>query len=315
MLQITAHLLTKDNQSTIRESIISIKEIVDEIIVCDLGSSDHTTAIANELGCVIQRSSLTSRSDIRNQMVASSKNDWQLYLEPWEIFPNEPEVLLELIKSNNAYNFNILSQSLITREVRLWNKKLGYKFVNPVMEFLDCHNEINSNLMVIEKKHKPIDYCNEIAEWAKSKPNDSVPLYYACCQYIKKQQWDLFKSTAVKYLFMNATADMPAVMIKYYLATVRCHIDRDANLAIKDILACIAIKPLVSEFWCLLADVYYYLINDYIKAERLYKNAMILGSKREIDTWPIDIVKYHDYPERMVQSCRSILSQSLYLRP
>ena len=289
-LPITVQIL-KTNEPINQDLLDSIKSSFDEVLIDDGNTK--------------------SRSELRNQLVKQSKNDWQLTIEPWEIIPNETlNGIQELITHDKTFNFDVLNNNLITRDVRLWKKSKGFVFKNPLMEFLDCSHEVNSNLFIIEQSHK--DNCESVDGWVKSHPNVPEPLYYKCLYHLKKQQWNLFNSTAEKYLFMSNKANRASVMIKYYLATVACHVLKDHNKAIKEILACIAVKPLMAEYWCLLGDIYYYIIKNYITAKRFYKNAMILGTKRETDSWPIEILKYDQYPQQMIDSCNKIKLNSNY---
>ena len=82
------------------------------------------------------------------------------------------------------------------------------------------------------------------------------------------------------------------------------------NKAIFHITGCIAVKPLMAEYWCVLGDIHY-RANQYKKALAFYENALILGSKRPgIDEWPVEISKYKDYPKKMIESCQSMLKGS-----
>jgi len=85
----------------------------------------------------------------------------------------------------------------------------------------------------------------------------------------------------------------------------------DLNTAIKHILSCIATNPLMAEFWCLLGDIHYKL-KSHIRAAAFYENAIILGEQRlKSDSWPIQISKYKEYPDRMMEKCKNYLENNL----
>jgi hypothetical protein len=77
----------------------------------------------------------------------------------------------------------------------------------------------------------------------------------------------------------------------------------DAKKAARDILACIAARPQMAEFWCLMGDIYYSK-RQYVKAKSLYDNAIIAGKERKDDTWPVDLSKYDEYPNKMIDYCK-----------
>ena len=65
----------------------------------------------------------------------------------------------------------------------------------------------------------------------------------------------------------------------------------------------------MAEFWCLLGDAYYKNRN-YIKAMSFYENAIFLGSRRKTDDeWPLEISKYSEHPNKMIESCRNLTKQ------
>ncbi len=75
-------------------------------------------------------------------------------------------------------------------------------------------------------------------------------------------------------------------------------------------MVCLAKKPTMAEFWCLLGDVYYDA-KDYDKAKEFYENAVILGSRRlKDDGWPMEISKYKEYPQKMIEACKKIKTSS-----
>jgi tetratricopeptide (TPR) repeat protein len=126
-------------------------------------------------------------------------------------------------------------------------------------------------------------------------------------RHLSQQHWDQFIGYASKYLFTERTAKKSTLMMKYYIAIVLCHIKQDATQSLKHILECLAVKPLMAEFWCLLGDVYYHRLGNYEKAQQFYQNAITLGSRRpKHDKSPIEIQKYRQYPEKMIVSCQSL---------
>jgi tetratricopeptide (TPR) repeat protein len=149
-----------------------------------------------------------------------------------------------------------------------------------------------------------------LRKWHKACPASPEPIYYEAFHYLSKQDWDKFISKATQYLFGCKLATQSAVMMKYYLAIALWHVKRDAKGAMKHIIECLAVRPLMSEFWCLLGDIFYHASGDYKKAKQFYQNAIIMGSHRwSDDIWPMEISKYGDYPKKMIASCEALLEE------
>jgi tetratricopeptide (TPR) repeat protein len=103
---------------------------------------------------------------------------------------------------------------------------------------------------------------------------------------------------------------MAFVMTNYYCSMVYCYIKKNYQESIRFLMPCLAVKPTMAEFWCLLADIFY-ATKQYKKASSFYENALILGSKRlNSDDYPMEISKYKEYPQKMIESCEKIKSST-----
>lgn len=96
---------------------------------------------------------------------------------------------------------------------------------------------------------------------------------------------------------------MSAIMTNYYCSMVQCYIKKNYQEATRFLIPCLAVRPAMAEFWCLLGDIYY-ADNQNQKAKCFYENASILGTRRlKNDGWPMEISKYKTYPEKMIEAC------------
>ena len=97
----------------------------------------------------------------------------------------------------------------------------------------------------------------------------------------------------------------------YYVGLIELYINNNVKKSIECVLQCLNSHILMAEFWCLLGDCYY-KTKHYQKAYKFYENAMVLGSSRsKADEWPIEISKYRSHPEKMMNSCREIVGNSV----
>lgn len=311
-MKITTQLLTKDNETTIAKTLSSVQDL-GNIVIGDLGSSDRTIEIAENMGAKVFKTIETNRSKIRNRLILESTDDWQFYIEPWEILTDKES--LKGAAQGDCQHVLVMQGDTFTKELRLWKKSSGFKFVNPVYEHLNAEHGPVSNVIIYSKNSSPI-FLEDLMRWKETDPAAAAPLYYQACINLSSGNYEQFIILANHYLFLEQKTIRPVLMTKYYLSIIECHQKKRANIALQHALECLAVKPLMAEFWCALADVYYFRIKDYNKAQQFYENAIELGShRRQDDLWPIDISKYKKYPEQMILSCKKIRKETKIILP
>lgn len=304
-------ILVKDDENTIHRTLNSIFALKPQIVIGDLGCSDNSINICRQFGATIVKVEGTDRSKIRNDLL---KDGWQMYVEPGE-FLAYGDVKLDSLTRDRGYYFQIFRGNIVTKEIRLWHVSSGLRFKNPVYECVVDKNATDLNVVIYSQAQLTNlrDRMEAIRKWKQSYPAASEPYYYEACAYLSQGKYDDFLKSAHNYLFRNDIKPMPVTMTRYYCAMTYCHIMQDAPNAIKFILPCLATRPLMAEFWCLLGDIYYTLIRKYDKARDFYDNAIELGSMRlKTDNWPLEISKYKEYPEEMKTKCNKIIEQSTY---
>jgi Tfp pilus assembly protein PilF len=84
--------------------------------------------------------------------------------------------------------------------------------------------------------------------------------------------------------------------MRYYLAQVSSNTEE----ATKNIIYCLAQKPLMAEFWCLLGDCYNKMgMKNH--AKEFFKTAIEMGKSRQTDDlYPIELSKYNEYPNKLL---------------
>jgi len=313
---ITTHLLIKDHESSIAQALDSIKPIGGELLIVDLGCTDSTADICRQYGAkVVSGRGSKDFSNLRNRIVARSQYDWQLTIHPWETLDNCDAIINAAGKTEKAYGITIVRGDLATQETRLWHRNLDIQFVNPYYESLDISNDKVENLScTIHGSGEYGDQLDIINSWCKSNPAAAEPIYYKACMHLTRQEWNAFLGSANKYLFVEKGSRMASVMTNYYMSIVLCHVQKNATEAVRHILECLAVRPLMAEFWCLLGDINYFLIKDYNKASRFYRNAITLGVNRpNNDAWPMETSKYKEYPLKMIDSCEALEKNTAFI--
>jgi glycosyltransferase involved in cell wall biosynthesis len=301
---LNVHLLTKNNDQTVTKALESVMALKPTILVGDLGSTDRTVDICDNYGAHIIRMDDRDRSAARNRLIEEAPEGLNMMIEPWEILAQGYENVAE------GY-VKVLNNQTLSKEVRIWTT--GH-FVNPVYERLesDVQNEVDVLFYTIGGRDHAEDL-RLINLWIEGSPRITSPYYYKACTLMAMGQYDEFLKAAEHFLFLDKTS-MSSVMIRYYLSMIYLIHKREYKPVLQNINLCLCARPLMAEFWCLLGDAYYHLLKRFVDAKNFYENAMLLGKRRLAnDKWPMDISKYNQYPQKMIESCEKIVeSHSTY---
>lgn len=310
-MSLTINILVKNNEKTIEETLKCAKSISKNITVGNIGSKDNTIKICEKYNCrIIDVPFNNDFSYSKNYMLERNKS-WIMFLNPNELTISKFDKLNTLLMDESvAYRLKLVRDDLITKEIRIWHVNSGIKFKNPAFESPDAKGKIkNLDLYLLSNKnYLDEDNIKAMNNWKSNNPISKELMYYTSCMHLIQNKWKDFINSAETYLHRNNSLDTPAIMTKYYLSMVKIYVkeEKDYNGSLKNIMQCLIEKPLMSEFWCLLGDLYYN-VNDYKKAKSFYQNAIILGSKRiDEDDLPIEISKYKKYPLKMIENCGNI---------
>jgi glycosyltransferase involved in cell wall biosynthesis len=305
---LTAHILTKNNAQTVQKTLESLQPRVEEILVVDLGSTDETISICETMANVYPYRGF--RHDARNFLASKSKNELNLWIEPWE-------ALIQLGNSSKTAYVTIINDKIVSKDIRLWQN--GIKFINPVYESLDVKTNEESNTIIYSGTRQDYDdLLKDIQLWKNQSSLSTAPYYYEACIHLAKGDWDKFLTAAEYYLFLDNGKSKSSIMTRYYYALAYYALahtmhTRNIKLALQHLFMCLASRPLMAEFWCLWGDINYHLLKRFDEAKCLYENAIIMGSRRlKNDKWPMDTSKYRAYPKTMIESCDKILQSTCY---
>lgn len=305
-------MIIKNNEETVRYTLNSLLPLDASILIGDIGCKDNTAKICKEYGAKINRIYLNDNlSQVRNNLLESSNSKWIMRIEPWETILNGYELIKEvLVGPQMAFKLNIIQGDVITKEIRIWHKNNKLKFENPIFETIKGKSKNISACIAVGPKNN-LDLNLELVEkWRERCPLATEPIYYTAFSHLNNKNWDAYLNWAGLYLHQEKNETIPVCMMHYYCSMVNCYIKKDHQKAIQYLLPCIAKQPTMAEFWCLMGDIYYD-IKDYDRAKSFYENAQILGSKRiKDDDWPLEISKYKDYPNKMIECCDKIKNSS-----
>jgi tetratricopeptide (TPR) repeat protein len=253
------------------------------------------------------------RNDARNRMIDMAKTERHFWIEPWEAVMQGHSILQTF--NQRAGYVQILTNKIINYDVRLWDGK--DKFINPAYERLNVDMAPIVPIVLYSKgRPEDKDIFSVLEQWKADEPLSARPYYYQAYELLSLGKYDEFIKIAEHYMFIDKSTSMSATMIRYYYAMIQLMYKRAFKPALQNINLCLCTKPLMAEFWCLMGDVYYHLLNRFNQAKEFYENAIILGSRRlKNDTWPMDIRKYNAYPKKMIESCNKIMhTTSFYVK-
>ncbi len=115
MGKISVVINTLNNEDEISSAVSSVKSLADEVVVCDMESSDNTSEIAKKLGAKVYSHKKEKYVElVRNFMVSKAIGDWILILDPDEELQGSLiKKLKEVIKKPEADYFRIPRKNII----------------------------------------------------------------------------------------------------------------------------------------------------------------------------------------------------------
>ncbi|RDY25336.1 glycosyltransferase family 2 protein [Romboutsia weinsteinii] len=167
-MEISLCMIAKNEEDVIARCISSIKDIVDEIIIVDTGSTDNTIEIAKNLGAsVYEFEWIDDFSKARNYSFSKATKDYILWLDADDILnPDDIDKFRELKSNVNNLVDSVTMNYVLTvgpkgefisslRRNRLVKRERNFKWIGQVHEYLEVYgNIINSDINVIHKKEK-----------------------------------------------------------------------------------------------------------------------------------------------------------------
>ena len=103
-MKLTVVIPTLNEEKDLYKTLSSIKDLADEILVIDSGSTDKTIEIAKNYGARVVNHSFTSFSDTRNFGNDEAKGDWILSIEADVVVPQELATeIRQTIESNKKH--------------------------------------------------------------------------------------------------------------------------------------------------------------------------------------------------------------------
>jgi glycosyltransferase involved in cell wall biosynthesis len=231
-------MIVKNEEKNLKRCIDSIKDILNEIIIVDTGSTDSTKSIAIEKGAkVFDYQWKKDFSDARNFSIRQSTSDWNIVLDADEYILSDYQLIREFIENNentigrinisSKYFENDREMLESTYVSRLFPNK-GIFFKGKVHEQLDATlPRVNIAVNVAHDGYYLTDKTDRnlplLFEELKMNSSDSYILYQIGKQYyLKKNYIKANKYFALSYTNIDTNAYYkPKLIVDYLYSLIR----------------------------------------------------------------------------------------------
>ncbi|MBK1813407.1 glycosyltransferase [Clostridium sp. YIM B02505] len=173
--EVSLCMIVKNEEEYLPRCLNSVKDIVNEIIVVDTGSTDRTVEIAKEFGSKVYFFQWNNNfSEARNESLKYATKDWILIIDADEEIYEEDQKLFKVLLNSKLdeyaiYNFQGVSYSgnsidennkTINLNPRLFKNNLGIHYEGAIHNQL-IYNKKNYNVICEDVKIHHYGYLNE----------------------------------------------------------------------------------------------------------------------------------------------------------
>lgn len=182
---LTAVIITKNEERNIARCLESIKDVADEIVVVDSGSTDNTAAICERFGVKFVHHDWQGYSEQKNFANSLAENDWILSIDADEEISEKLKNSILEIKNRDVPADNVFSMNRLTdycghwirhcgwypdRKIRIWNRTVGqwHGEIHETIEFSAKVTELRLDGDLLHYSFAtPQDYDNQQFKFAK----------------------------------------------------------------------------------------------------------------------------------------------------
>jgi len=275
-IQLSLCMIVKNEEKTLGSCLDSVKDIVDEMIILDTGSSDNTIQIAKRFGADIYHFEWCDDfSAARNESIKFAKGMWILWMDADEQFDNSSkEELNSIIKlSRHPMGVNINIRNLSSKNesygtaYRLFSNHFGIHFKNIIHEQVSYSLKemkaeiINSNIIIDHFGYDEVQYDQKkkrqrnlplLQRMIDDNPDDFFP------QFVLGQHYSLDKKTQEEAIY---------------------HLEKFLNMNSNE-------NKLIASAYTTLADIYF-LKNDLYHAK--------IKVEKSLETAPNQLVAFYQF--------------------
>ena len=166
MISISLCMIVKNEEATLGRCLDTVKEIVDEIIIVDTGSTDRTKEIAGRYtGQIYDFKWVDDFSAARNEAFSKATKDYIMWLDADDVLLESDRLRLKQLKekldtsTDVVYmKYNLSHKALEGNTYTFWRERLvkracQFRWKEPVHEYIDCKGKmIKIDIAVTHKK-------------------------------------------------------------------------------------------------------------------------------------------------------------------
>lgn len=145
--KLTVCMIARDEEDNLSRALESVREVADEILLVDTGSTDGTRGIAESFGAtVIDHEWKDDFAEARNAALEKASGEYILFLDAdeWVTAESAPKILSAISKGADAYFVRIESdvrsgagRTYVNRLQRLFRNHIGIVYEGAVHEQID----------------------------------------------------------------------------------------------------------------------------------------------------------------------------------
>lgn len=149
MITISLCMIVRNEENGLGRCLESVRDIADEIVIVDTGSTDRTKEIAAEYGAVIYDFEwIDDFGAARNEAFSKATKEYILWLDADDVIEEADQKLFKELKEtlstayhsvNMPYNLGVDSEGRVTsslRRNRLVRRDCNFQWIGPVHEYL-----------------------------------------------------------------------------------------------------------------------------------------------------------------------------------
>ncbi len=294
-MKVSLCLIVKDEEQHLGTCLNAFRDIYDELIVVDTGSTDSTKSIVKEFGTqVFDFEWINDFAAARNFALSKATGDWVMTLDADDAIEKENAVALRKLLEENADGYSVISLPYVYHQSggnagntatlpRLWKRELGLKYVYPIHEYVDVSqvplNQIKKPDLPIIHNKTPDDFASSFArnvkileDYIAKHPGDLRILYYL----VHDNKWLGQYGEAVKWAeeYVKADPKDQSKLSKLLVHKGQCHVKLGETMkSAESFAAALKADPNLIDPYLYLGDLLF-RVDQHNEAIQLYEKAM-----------------------------------------